>query len=243
MTENHKKTSRWKNKRIHLVITVFNEEKVIKKVVQECYEFIKKFPRGKLIVTEDGSTDNTKIILRKLQKKIPISVYMSNKRKGATNGFRDALKKALPNADLILFSDSDGQHKINDFYKLLPLSDQYDMVIGWKRNRKDNLIRIIGSWVWNHYINLLYGLNLHDINCGFRVINYRLLKEILPQVNLFKECILTELTLRAHLKGFNFKEVAVSHYQRKNENRAWKGKNMLYVGMRLFKNAWKIKYC
>lgn len=223
----------WKDKKVNLVITVFNEEEVIERVVRECHQFIKQVPKGKLIVTEDGSTDNTKTILNKLKKKINFTYITSTKRKGATNGFRDALKTALKGADLVLFSDSDGQHKITDFFKLLKLSDRFDMVIGWKKRRKDDTLRVYGSKLFNYYLNFIYGMRLHDINCGFRVIDSKLLKEILPKVNLFKECIMTELTLRARLKGYSIIEVPISHFARNNLTRAWQGKNLLSIGSRL----------
>lgn len=232
----------WRQKQIHLVITVYNEEEVIESVVRECSEFVKELPHGKLIVTEDGSTDNTKSILKRLQKELPIKIYMSPRRKGATAGFRNALKIAEKGADLVLFSDSDSQHRIRDFFRLLPLSDKYDMVIGWKKRRQDDWKRIYGSKIINLYLNFLFGLRLHDINCGFRVINKKLLKEVLPQTTLFPECILTELTLRARLLGFPFTETPVTHNKRNNANRAWQGKNMAAVVSRLILNSLRIKY-
>ena len=239
---NMKKQANWKDKKIHLVLTTYNEDEVIERVIQDCYRFIKKIPHGKIIVTEDGSTDDTKKILKKLKRILPINVMMSDKRKGASQAYRDALQIARRGADLVLFTDSDGQHTIDDFFKLLKLSGKYDMVIGWKKNRQDNLVRVIGSRVFNWYWRVLFNLSVHDINCGFRVIDKKILDGILDKKSLFPECVMAELTLRAHLKKYTIAEIPVSHHARIGAARAWKGKSMLSTGWKLFVASLKLRF-
>ncbi|NIR09144.1 MAG: glycosyltransferase, partial [Candidatus Aminicenantes bacterium] len=64
-------------------LPVYNEKEVIEQVVRENFAFISQFPNGKLIITEDGSTDGTKTILKSLQKELGYELHSSSYRKGA----------------------------------------------------------------------------------------------------------------------------------------------------------------
>lgn len=227
--------------RIHLVMMVYNEEDVIEQVVRENFTYISKFPHGKLIVTEDGSTDHTRDILKKLQQDLGFELHSSPERKGAAKAHRDELNIAKENSDIVLVTDSDGQHKPDDFDKLLEYIDQYDMVVGRKYPRHDPWVRIYGSKIWNLYLFLLFGLKMKDINCGFRAIRSNVLVDLMPQNVLFPECVLTELSLRAHHKGYTQHQVNISHYWRKSAQKAWNPKRIPKIVKQLLKATLQLR--
>ena len=229
------------NLRIHLVLPVYNESEVIEKVVRENCEFVSKLPNGKLIITEDGSTDGTKQILYNLKEKLKFDLYASEKRKGAARAQRDALKIAMKNADIILISDSDGQHDPNDFSGLLKKIPKFDMVVGYKNERKDPFLRILGSKIWNFYIRLLFGLNIHDVNCGFRAMKSEVLHHILKHSETFPECVLTELAIRAHNAGFKITEGKISHHWRRDNPKAWNPLKIPMIVWKLFLVSTRLK--
>lgn len=230
-----------RNSRIHLVMMVYNEEDVIEPVVRENFAYISQFPNGTLIVTEDGSTDQTRPILKRLEQELGFELHSSPDRKGAARAHRDELKIANQGADIVLVTDSDGQHKPVDFDLLLEHIDQYDMVVGRKYPRHDPWARIYGSKLWNLYLWLLFGLRMKDINCGFRAIRSQVLTELLPKNELFPECVLTELSLRAHHAGYTQKSVNISHYWRKSGQKAWNPKRIPKIVKQLFVATLKLR--
>lgn len=200
--------------KVSLVMPVYNEAEIIEHVVKDYYsKIIKKLPGSEFIVSEDGSTDGTKNILKRLKKELPIKLIMGEKRKGYPKSVRDTLK--LPKNDIILFSDSDGQHEPNDFWKLLKKVDEYDVIIGDKKPRNDPIHRIIFSRGYNILIGLMLGLWLKDVDSGFRIYNRKVLKDVLDDSRILPECTNSELTIRAYKKGYNIFEVPVKHYPRK----------------------------
>lgn len=228
--------------RMILVMPVFNEIDVIEEVVKDNFKYISKFPNANLLVSEDGSNDGTAELLKKLQKKLGFILHSSKKRKGAAQGQRDALAAALKEkADTILITDSDNQHDPKDFDKLLALYDDADMVNGVKTNRQDPSDRVYGSKLWNMFVNMMFGMNLHDVNTGFRVMRRKLVEEILPVNTLFPECVLSETSIRAKYAGYRIKEANVSHRKRETEARAWNPKKIPSIGLTLFKKAFELK--
>lgn len=230
-----------KNLRINLVLTVYNEREVIEKVVRDNYEFISKLSNAKLIITEDGSTDGTKQILYKLKEELNFDLYSSEERKGAARAQKDALKIAMKNSDIVLISDSDGQHDPNDFFNLLKKIPKFDMVIGHKYKRKDPLLRVFGSRLWNFYIRFLFGINLYDVNCGFRAIKSVVLDHILKYNETFPECVLSELSIKACKAGFKITEEKVSHHWRKDNPSAWNPKKIPIIVWKLFLASIELK--
>ena len=223
-----------KELKVSLVITVYNEARIIGKVVRDYYnKIIMRLPGSEFIIAEDGSTDGTKDILKRLKSEIPIKLYMGVKRKGYPKSVRDALK--LTKYDIILFSDSDGQHEPNDFWKLLEKIDKYDVIIGYKQKRNDPAYRLLFSKGYNFLVGLLMGLWLKDIDSGFRIFRKKVLEDVLEESTTLRECTNSEITIRAFKKGYKIFEVPIKHYPRKyGETKSFKILRMPYVIIDLF---------
>lgn len=198
---------------ISLVIPVYNEVEVIEKVIRDFYEkVIAKIPEAKFIIAEDGSKDGTKDVLKRLGDELPVTLVMGDERKGYTRAVKDALR--LPETEIIFFSDSDGQQEPDDFWELLKHVDENDIVVGYKYPRRDPIFRVIISKVYQVVNYVIFGIQLHDINCGFRLIKKKVLDDILDDVSLLPNFVSSEIILRAYLKGYKIKEIPVRHYQR-----------------------------
>lgn len=232
-----------RNKKIILsiVIPVYNEAETIEKVVLDFYEKVmKKIPDSEFVICEDGSTDGTKKILTRLNKKLPLTLKMSPDRKGAVQGYKNALKAAT--GEIILFSDSDGTHDPSDYFKLSKEIVKCDMVIGQKTPRKDPFFRLFISKCFNTLINLLFGTHFHDINSGFRLIKKTLVDKLLPQTNLFPACIFTEFTIRAIKNKYKVTGVPVKHFLREGESRALNPKKLPALCWKVFKGIIKLRF-
>jgi glycosyltransferase involved in cell wall biosynthesis len=192
---------------------VYNEAGNIAETINNYFDsIVKRVTPSEMIIAEDGSTDGTKEILEALKEKIPFRLVSSDQRKGYTQAVKDALR--LPAYEFVFFSDSDGQHDPEDFFKLFKYIEGNDIIIGYKAPRRDPLHRIILSKVYNFIIGILFGLWLKDIDSGFRLIRKKVIEDILNEVRTLKYCISSEFVIRAYQKGYRIKEVPIRHMPR-----------------------------
>src|SRR3989344_7165373 len=167
-------------KPISLIIVVHQEAESIEHVVKEFYEKVtSKIPGSEFIVCEDGSTDGTKEILSKIKDAYHLTLDMREGKRGYTNAMRDGLRAAKN--PVIFFSDSDGKHDPEDFWKMYESLLDYDMVVGWKKGRNDAFYRLVLTGVFNRIIGWDFGVKLHDTNCGFRLMNRKVVDFLLRQ--------------------------------------------------------------
>ncbi|MBS3110768.1 glycosyltransferase family 2 protein [Candidatus Woesearchaeota archaeon] len=198
--------------KISVVFPVYNEEGIIERTIRSYYDELKGRIDFEMIVAEDGSTDKTKSILKRLKRELPIRAYMSDARKGYQKAVIDSLKH--PRHGWIFLVDSDYQFEPRDFWKLLPYAGQYDIVLGRKVNRKDPLHRIILSKGFNFLLRLLFNVPYRDMDTGYRLINRKALDAVVNDIHCLKY-FTSELVIRAHYQGFRIKEVPVMHFKRK----------------------------
>lgn len=197
---------------ISLVIPVHNEVNTIEQVIRNYYaEVISKIPGSEFIIAEDGSNDGTKEVLQRLVKELPITLVSSNERKGYAKAVRDALR--LPKNEIVFFSDSDAQHKVSDFWKLLPFIEDFDIVTGYKCPRIDSALRVFISRIMNALIYLMFGVFYRDINSGFKLYRKSALEVLLNNYEGL-DFISTELLIKAYILKMKIAEVPVLHYKR-----------------------------
>jgi glycosyltransferase involved in cell wall biosynthesis len=199
---------------VSIVLPAYNEAETIRDVVIDYYEEIANKLPSKLIVAEDGSIDPTPQILASLANEVPLSLFSERIRKGYAKGVADAIKKCQ--AEWVFFSDSDGQYFPSDFWKLWENRYGYDMIIGRKVSRSEGIHRTILSKGFHCLFNTLFGLNLHDADCGFRLIRKDVVQSVVEEAKLLKYSFWAEFTIRACLKGFMVREVPISHASRPN---------------------------
>lgn len=198
---------------ISVLLPAYNEAKTISDVVKAYYQEICERLPAELIVAEDGSTDGTREILLSLNNNgLQLIVKSHPHRKGYAKGVSDALRKC--NRDWVFFSDSDGQYSPDDFWNLWKYRKDYDMIIGHKVNRREGIHRIILSKGFHKIVNNSFGLNLHDSDCGFRLIRREVIKSVVDDVKYLKYSFWAEFTIRAFLKGFKVREVPINHSSR-----------------------------
>jgi len=144
--------------------------------------------------------------------------------------------------DIIFFSDSDGQHDPNDFWKMYDLIGDYDMVIGWKKTRHDGLARLYLSKAFNAIISFGFSVPLHDSNCGFRLMKKEVVDFLLSENWHLRHCIGAELAIRAHRRGFRVTEVEVSHETRRfGTSRSLPVKKLPLIIVHILSGLFKLK--
>jgi glycosyltransferase involved in cell wall biosynthesis len=165
-----------------------------------------------LVVTEDGSTDDTKGVLERLDKELSIRLFTSDERKGYQKALIDAV--SLAEKEWIFIVDSDYQFAAIDFWRLEPLRDRYDVILGMKAPRNDPWYRVWLSWGYNFLLRFFFGVPYRDMDTGFRLIRREALHELMPEVH-HMSFFTAEFVVRAHYAGYKIVEVPVPHYQRK----------------------------
>lgn len=162
--------------KVSVVMPAKNESKVVGEVIAR----IKKtLTDAEIIVVNDGSTDSTQKVAEEAGAIVISHPYSKGNGAAIKTGARNAT------GDLIVFMDSDGQHRPEDIPRLIAkLENGYDMVVG-ARSAKSQAS--LGRWAANSFYNKLsswmVGHKIEDLTSGFRVVNaikFREFLHILP---------------------------------------------------------------
>jgi glycosyltransferase involved in cell wall biosynthesis len=196
---------------LSIVIPVLNEEKNISLLYKELGQIGRKIPYVlELIFVDDGSTDGSVALLKKLQnkdKRVKLVEFTSNF--GQTAAFDAGIKMA--HGEVIATVDSDLQNDPADIPQLLKKLDSgFDVVCGWRVKREDTLEKRAFSFLANFLRRKLTGETIHDSGCSLRVYK----KEVFTGIDLYGEMhrfIPAILTLR----GYKIGEVPVHHRKRR----------------------------
>ena len=201
---------------VTFLFPVHNEAETIKTVISEFYSEVGSKIPSKILVVEDGSIDGTKEVLEKLGEEIPMTLIMGNRRRGYSKAIIKGLKNV--NTKYVFLTDSDGQHFAKDFWALYQYKDKYDILDGWRVKRADALHRKIMSKIFQIMVKLLFKMpSLRDITAPYRLMRSDVAKSIANECKFMDESFWTELTIRAHEKGYTIKEIPISHRTRIGE--------------------------
>ncbi len=200
------------NNKISVVIPVYNESESIELLLEE---IIKVMHTNnyifELIVVNDGSKDSTYEILENISNRIEeLIVIHLRKNYGQTAAMSAGFNNTSGN--IIVSLDGDLQNDPKDIPELIKNINQgYDLICGWRHNRKDKLIkRKIPSKIANKLIGLVTGITLHDYGCSLKAFR----KEIIDDIKLYGE-LHRFLPVLANIEGAKIKEIKVNHRSRK----------------------------
>ncbi len=194
--------------KISVVVTVYNEEKNIRPLVQQISEALQGY-EYEIVYVDDGSTDNTVAELKALNhERLKIIEFKKN------YGQSLALMAGIDHAegDYIATMDGDLQNDPSDIPAMLKLAEEgdWDMVAGNRANRKDGMfLRKIPSRIANYIIRTAGGVKLKDYGCALKVFKADMAKGL----GLYGE-LHRFIPLLAHLEGARITQVDVKHHPR-----------------------------
>jgi len=193
-------------KDLSVVVPLYNEEENVRelhgKIIEACKKMGKSF---EIIFIDDGSKDKTVLECEKLS---PLRLIQFRKNFGQTAAFDAGIKNAK--GEVIITMDGDLQNDPNDIPLLLEkMQEGFDVVSGWRWQRKDTLSKHMSSRAANIMRKILIQDNIHDSGCSLKA--YR--KECFEGVDLFGE-MHRFMPAILQLEGFSVGEVKVSHYPR-----------------------------
>ncbi len=193
---------------------VFNEQDNIEKVLIYWNEVLDDLELStEIVLTNDGSTDDTPQILARLKAAMPRLVVVTHER---NHGYGKALTDAIQHSrgKWVVTIDSDGQFDLKDCIPLLrtALSDNLDGVTGYRTKKKDTLFRVFADRVLNWIVRLVFGVSYRDTNCALKVIKGDFLRQINIEARGYPAP--TEVCIKLTRLGAALGEAGVSHAER-----------------------------
>lgn len=214
---------RTKGKKLIVMIPCYNEEKTLAAVIKSIPKKIPGIAKIETLVVDDGSTDKTFQVAKKL-KVNHIVRHFNNK--GLAKAFETGLELALAKgADIIVNTDGDNQYPQKDIPKLIRpiLQNKAKMVIADRQTDKieyfslpKKLLQKLGSWVVRH----ASGVKVPDAVSGFRAFS----KEAARQLNITTEfSYVIETIIQAGKKKIPITSVAIKVNPKTRESRLYHG--------------------
>lgn len=191
----------------------WNEEQNIESVVKKAIPVAEKVAeRWEIIMVDDGSSDKTLEIAKKLAEENHNLVVAPNDE---NRGYGAALKTGFSNAkyDYIVFNDGDGQFDFAEVSKFIEKIDDCDVVIGFRKKRLDNPFRHLLMNLLKIWDFVFFGFRFKDIDCGFKLFRKTAVEKISP-LKSEGAMITTEILAKAKKEKLKIQEVEVNHYPR-----------------------------
>ena len=193
---------------VSVFLPVFNEEPNLLPLHAKLDEALKSLGRtAEIVYVDDGSTDGSLKILREIDPRVRVVALRRNY--GQTAAMAAGIDAA--SGEVLIPMDADLQNDPADITRLLQkLEEGYDVVSGWRKNRKDKMItRKIPSMIANRLISWIGGVPLHDYGCSLKA--YR--RESLQDVRLYGE-MHRFIPIYAAWAGARVTEIPVEHHAR-----------------------------
>ena len=196
---------------VSVFLPVYNEEPNLLPLHARLNDALKALGRSaEVVYVDDGSTDGSLRILREIADLDPrVRVIALRRNYGQTAAMAAGIDAAT--GKVLIPMDADLQNDPADITRLLQKLDEgYDVVSGWRKNRKDKMItRKIPSMIANRLISWIGGVPLHDYGCSLKA--YR--RESLQDVRLYGE-MHRFIPIYAAWAGARVTEIPVEHHAR-----------------------------
>ncbi|MCK5176172.1 MAG: glycosyltransferase family 2 protein [Candidatus Aenigmarchaeota archaeon] len=200
---------------LSIIIPAYNEEKRICKTLKKYNKYFKsKDYDYEIIVVIDKSKDRTEQLVVDFAKKnkniIPL-IFEQRRGKGGAiiEGFK------IARADKVGFSDADEAVSSEYIEKMFDCLSKYDCVIASRRlkqskiSRHQPIIRQVLSKGFNILVNIMFGLNIKDTQCGAKVFRSKVIKESIQNMKSKGFEFDVELLWRIKKNNYSIKEYPI----------------------------------
>lgn len=194
--------------KVEIVLPVYNEEAELEEHTLRLRDFLKRQLDDflwQITIADNASTDDTSDIGQNLSQKYPEINFLRLEEKGRGRAVKRAWQEG--DADIAAYMDIDLSTDLKHFPPLIKsLTNGYDIAIGSRLLPKSvvkgrTLKREIISRCYNLLIKFLFWARFSDAQCGFKAVNKRVIKEILPKVQDNEWFFDTELLIIAEKSG------------------------------------------
>ena len=225
------------NPSISIIVPVLNEEGSLDKFYNETTKSLNEYSNWEIIFIDDGSDDESYNIMRKLaDEDNRVSIIQFFKNFGKADALSEGFKEA--NGDIIITIDADLQDDPAEIPRLVEkIQEGWDVVSGWKKDRKDPISKRLPSKLFNMVTRYLTGIKIHDFNCGLKAYRRKVVKSIDIYGGLHRY-----IPAIAGKKGFSITEIAVNHRPREFGETKYGGNRLFHGFFDLFTMLFTGKY-
>jgi len=206
---------------LSVVIPCYNESENLKRgVLDEVCDFLERQDFSwEIIVSDDGSTDNSRELIRKIVSKKENFRLKENPHAGKPSAVWAGIQEAK--GEYILFTDMDQSTPIKEISKIRPFFGKYEVIIGSRGLERKNYstLRKIGSFAFRNLRKAILLRQINDTQCGFKAFKRQVAKKIFPMLQFFKQkqevkgwkvtSFDVELLFIAEKLGYRIKEIEV----------------------------------
>ena len=201
-----------KVKSISLMFPLYKDRSTVKLMIKKSVNVLKKLKKKyEIIIVDDGCPQNSGKLAKEISKKYSnVKVFFHKKNLGYGAALKTGFKKFKN--DWIFMIDGDNEYDVNDLFRLVKASENYDLVITYRYKKKYTTSRILISWIYNAILRLIFNLKFRDISTGSRFVSRKLVKRIKLRSN--SPFVGAELAIKAELAGYKVSEIGIHTYPR-----------------------------
>jgi glycosyltransferase involved in cell wall biosynthesis len=196
---------------VSVIVPVLDEEATLTTVTDEIDAAFSQLPElaYEVVFVDDGSTDASwKLIADLAAERDTVRGIRLRRNLGKAAALKVGV--ASCSGRIVVTMDGDLQDDAAEIPRFLDELDAgYDLVSGWKQERKDPVSKRLPSKVFNSITGIVTGVSLHDHNCGFKAAR----REVYEQVPLYGE-LHRYVPVMAHSLGYRIGEIPVNHRPR-----------------------------
>lgn len=242
---------------LSVVVPCYNESENMRRgVLEEMHDYLSEQSYTyEVIVSDDGSTDDSREIVRQHLGNKPHFRLLENPHGAKPSAVWYGIQAAR--GEIVLYTDMDQSTPIDQLALLLPLFQQgYDLAIGSRGLERENfpLYRLLGSTAFGAFRRLLLLRSISDTQCGFKAMRAMVAKEIFPQLEAIRKpgqvtgwkvtAFDVELLFLAERAGYRVGEVIVAWADRdaargKQKSYLAESKEMAAQVLRVKWNDWR----
>ena len=223
--------------KISVVIPVYNEVESVEQLYKELIKVLSSFDSYQIIFVDDGSSDGSVNVIKKIvENDINTEIIQFHRNYGKSAALGEGFKNA--DGEYIVTMDADLQDDPKEVPNLIAkLEEGFDLVSGWKKDRKDPLSKKIPSKFFNFITRLFTGVKIHDFNCGLKIYRQSVVKTL--EIYGGRHRYIPAL---AGYKNFKVTEIIVNHRPRLYGETKYGGSRMFHGFFDLISIVFLSKY-
>jgi len=223
--------------KISVVIPVYNEVESVEQLYKELIKVLSSFDSYQIIFVDDGSSDGSVNVIKKIvENDINTKIIQFHRNYGKSAALGEGFKNA--DGEYIVTMDADLQDDPKEVPNLIAkLEEGFDLVSGWKKDRKDPLSKKIPSKFFNFITRLFTGVKIHDFNCGLKIYRQSVVKTL--EIYGGRHRYIPAL---AGYKNFKVTEIIVNHRPRLYGETKYGGSRMFHGFFDLISIVFLSKY-
>lgn len=196
---------------ISVVIPAYYDETTVGRLITDADSLLKELCSDyEIVVTNDGSKDNTLKVLQNLAETLP-NLRIINHEVNKGFGFTIRELYYAGSKDLVFSLPGDYQFAPKELLKMLEGLREHDLVVGWRVKRNDPPRRKFQSFVYNTMLRTMYGIRYKDVN-SIKLFRRAILEKVeLKSATAFVDA---EFCVRTDRAGFKVVEIPIDHLPR-----------------------------